>query len=100
MGDVRVAALAQLTTVALLGEVVSALQQPRVDLRVRAAVDGEQRLEHRPYRGLARGGDQAAGEAIADPAAMLLTLRFLVGNLGQGRGGEHRRGAVVGGGRN
>jgi len=48
-------ALAQLTAVALLGQVVSALQQPRVDLRVGAPVDGEQRLEHRPNRGTAAG---------------------------------------------
>ena len=47
VGDVRVAALAQLAAVALLGDVVAALQQPGVDLGVRAAVDGEQRLEDR-----------------------------------------------------
>jgi hypothetical protein len=47
MRDVRVAALAQLTAVTLLGDVVAALQQPRVDLRVGAAMDGQQRLEDR-----------------------------------------------------
>ena len=52
MGDVRVAALAQLAAVTLLGEVVAALQQPGVDLGVRAAVDREQRLEHRLDRRL------------------------------------------------
>ena len=55
VGDVRVAALAQLAAVALLGDVVAALQQPGVDLRVRAAVDREQRLEHRLDRRLPRG---------------------------------------------
>ncbi len=63
MGDVRVAALAQLALVAALGDVVAALQQPGVHLGVDAAVAGEQRLEHRLDGGLCAARSRGAGPA-------------------------------------
>ncbi len=48
------------------GDVIAALQQPRVDLRVRATVTGQQRLEDGLDAGLAGRGGQPTGEAIAD----------------------------------
>ena len=98
--DVRVAALAQLAAVAFLGQVVAALQQPRVDLRVGAAVDGEQRLEDRLDRRLARRGDQPAGQPIAHPAAVgagLDRVSAEAGRLGSAAGSDcycRRRGAA------
>ncbi len=98
-----ITALAQLAAVALLGEVVAALQQPCVDLWMRAPVDGQQRLENGPYGRLTGRGDQSAGEAIANPATMLLALLGdCFGSFGRRSGGEDRGGgggliAVFGG---
>ena len=70
VGDVGVAALAQLAAVGQFGDVVTALQQPGVDLRVGAPVAGQQRLEDGLDDGLAGRVGQAPGQPVADPAAV------------------------------
>jgi hypothetical protein len=64
VGDVRVAGLAPLAAVGLLGDVVGALQQPEVGFGVQLAMDGRERFQHLLDRGGPLGGD-AAGETSA-----------------------------------
>ncbi len=57
---------------ARFGPVVPALQQARVDLGMRAPVNGQQRLEDRLDRRLpAAGRDDAAGKPVTDPAPVM-----------------------------
>ena len=89
VGDVRVAALASLPAMPFFGQVVAALEEPGVDLGMRAAVNGEQGLEDRADRRRSlRSGNNAPGQAVPDPASMLLAGAGHSGCLG---GGEHRR---------
>jgi hypothetical protein len=82
---------------ALLGDVVAALQQASVDLGMRAAVDRQQRLQDRLDRRLAWGGDQAPGQAIPDAATMGADL-FVCGDdrAGGGSGGGGTGGSTGG----
>ena len=92
MGDVRVAGLAQLAPVPLLGQVVAALQQPDVHLRMGRLVHREQRLQHRLDAGLLAGrGDQPAGDPVTHPASVG-ALR-----LDDGLAGRLVEGSLVGG---
>ena len=65
VGDVRVAALALLAAVGLLGHVVGALDDREVGLGVGRADGPQQRLEHRVARSTA---GRRAGQPGADPA--------------------------------
>jgi len=65
MGDVRLAALTELTAVTLVGDGVGALHLPQVGLGVRGADQAEQRLELR--RGLGAAGGAEAGQPGPDP---------------------------------
>ena len=67
------------------GQVVAALEEPGVDLGMRAAVDGEQGLEDRADRRRSlRSGNNAPGQAVPDPASMLLAGAGHGGCLGGG----------------
>jgi hypothetical protein len=79
-----------LAAVAGLGAVVTALEQPRVNLGVRAAVDRQERLEDRRDRDLPSGGrDDAPGEPVTDPAAVMRALA--IGRVGgRARDGRER----------
>ncbi len=69
MGDIRVAALAELAAMVLLGDVVGALQDTQVRLWVSHPVGGHQRFQDGLDQGWAlTAGGQPAGQPGADPA--------------------------------
>ena len=67
MRDVRVAGLAELAGVPLLGDVVGALQQREIRLRIQLAVQADERFENRPDGRVPLTRD-APGESRSYPA--------------------------------
>ena len=81
VGDVGVTGAAHLVGVALLGDLVRALQQRQVRLRVDLAVHGDQRLEHR-VDGAALGGHPACQPGAHPPRRARRRLgRIRLGHL-------------------
>ena len=69
MGDVRVAGLAPLWPVLLLGDVVGVLQQGEIGLGVQVAVHRGERLEHLLDGRRALGGDPACQSRAHAPGS-------------------------------
>ena len=87
VGDVRVAGLAQLAAVLLLGDVVRPLQDAQVGLGVGGPVGGDQRLQHRLDAGRALpAGGEPAGQPGPDPAPVGRRVRLAAGRQRLGFG--------------
>ena len=75
-----------------LGDVVGALQQRQIGLRVALPVQDRQRLEHGPHQPAALTRDDATGQPVAHPAAGRAGLR--IDRFGSDVVGTAHRGAL------